>query len=144
MADLTAPRPYETKGPTVRIQGTAKASSTFYRGGLLVWDGGDLANPTNAAGKMPAGIFTGTGVDAIAGDTGLTTPASPLQTVDAENGLIWVPFSGAAKTDIGVVFYLADSATVTKTAGSKTIGVVCVGFKTGYVLLDFRNPVGLG
>jgi hypothetical protein len=139
---ITARRTYETKGPTIRIPGLPKASTTFYPGQLLVWDTGVLAPPTDAAAKIPAGVYPGTQVDAAAGERSYTSAASGNPEIDVERGLIWVPFSGAAQTDVGAKFYLADNGDVTKTAGNKTIYVLAVAFKTGHVLLDFNHPLG--
>jgi hypothetical protein len=140
MAALTASAIRDTvRGSTIRIAGRAAASLTFYRGAWLVIDGGDLALPTDAAGKVPVGYYTGHGVEP--GDESITTGASGLPTIEFEQGLIWAPFSGAAQSDVGLLFYLADSGTVTKTAGSKTIAVRAVGFRTGEVLLDFRHTI---
>lgn len=144
MADLTAKRTWKTKGPTRLLAGLPAASTTFYAGELLVANAsGLLEKPTDAATKIPMGIFTGEGVDAVNGDDFLTTPSSGQGKITVETGWIWCPFASAAQADVGDVFYLADSATVTKTAGSKTIGLRCLEFMAGYVLLDFDHPLGM-
>lgn len=136
---ITTSRQLETQGDVDRIPGVLAASTTFYSGQLVVIDGGFLANPTNAAGKLPLGILDRQSF--APGANSLTTPASGMPTGVVLRGRVWVPFTGAAQTDVGVLFYLADNGDVTKTAGSKTIAVYCVGFKAGHVLLDFNAPI---
>lgn len=144
MADLTARRTWSTKGPTLLLAGIPAASTTFYPGEYLVTNAsGLLEKPTDAATKVPMGVYTGSGVDAVNGDSSLTTASSGNGAITVERGPIWCPFASAAQADVGDVFYLADSGTVTKTAGNKTIGLLCLEFKTGYVLLDFAHPLGL-
>jgi hypothetical protein len=137
---LAARRIYETiAGSTIRLANRAGASLTFYRGAYLVIDGGDYKLPTDAASKIPAGVYTGLNSDPATG--ALVTGSSGMPQIEVERGLIWCPFGSAAQTDVGLLFYLADSEDVTKTAGSKTYALRCVGFKTGHVLLDFDNPI---
>jgi hypothetical protein len=137
---ITAAREYETMGPVVRVPGIAKASTTFYKGQLLAIDAGYFGPPTDAANKYPIGIYDGTGIDV--GAKSLVAPASGMPTIVAIQGKVWVPFTGAAQTDVGLLFFLADNGDVTKTAGNKTWKVPCVGFKTGHVLLDFTAVTG--
>jgi len=137
---ITTQRLFETVGPIVRLAGVAKASTTFVKGALVVIDGGYFGLPTDAANKYPVGIYDGTGCEP--GADSLVAPASGMPTIAAIQGKVWVPFTGAAQTDVGLLFYLADNGTVTKTAGSKTWSVPCVGFRTGEVLLDFTQVHG--
>lgn len=137
---ITAKRAYETMGPSIRLPGKLVGNATYYPGQLLVIDGGYFAAPTNAANKVPVGVFDGTGIDPSTGSLVVANGA----TADgvALGGIVRVPFSGAAQTDVGLLFYLADNGDVTKTAGSKTWAVMCVGFETGYVWLDFGSLHG--
>lgn len=138
---ITAERTFETVAPVVRLQGELTTNATYYKGQLVVWNNGRFANPTNAANLVPAGVLTGFGFDPTEGGTQVV-PNGPTPDAEVIRGKVWVPFSGAAQTDVGLIFYLADNGDVTKTAGNKTWGVLCVGFKTGYVLLDFDNLQG--
>jgi len=61
--------------------------------------------------------------------------------IEIERGWLWIPFSGAAQSDIGELFYLSDDEDVTQTAGSKAYALMCIGYKSGYVLLDFDNLI---
>lgn len=137
---ITAKRTYEIQGAVERLPGKLVGNATYYQGQLLVLDGGYLAAPTNAANKVPVGVYDGFGADP---ETGRLVVANGT-TADgvAVRGIIKVPFSGAAQTDVGLLFYLADNGDVTKTAGFKTWAVLCVGFETGHVWLDFGSLHG--
>jgi hypothetical protein len=136
---LSAAFHYETVGQTRRIAGKLKASTTFYKGAILCFDAnGFLAITGGAATDIPAGVFTGFGV--TPGSASITVGAAAVDG-EVEQGLVWVPFSGAAQTKVGELFYLTSDDTLTQTAGTNTFGLLCVGFKTGFVLVDFLNPV---
>jgi len=139
---ITAHREYETVGPVTRVEGVIKASAVFYKGALVVIDGGYFGVPTDAANKVPIGVYDGGGMDVDADPDKLTAPSTGMPTISVIQGKIWVPFSGAKQTDVGLLFFLSDNGTVTKTKGSKTWSVMCVGFKTDYVLLDFTSLHG--
>lgn len=138
---LAAPQEFiEFLGPTVRVPAMPKASETLYRGALVVYDAdGFLTEPSDAASLVPAGVYTGYRADP---ETGLfTAPSSGMEEVEVEKGLAWVPFTSAVQTDVGEIFYFGADDAVTKTAGSKTIGVRCHGVRIGEaVLLDLAHP----
>ena len=137
---LSARRTYQTMGPMTRVPGKAAASTTFYPGALLAFDAdGFLAIPGGAATDVPAGVYTGHGADISTGS--LVTGSGENPDIEVEKGLVWVPFSTAAQTNVGEFFYLADDETVTQTAGTNGYKVPCVAFKAGYVLIDFNNVV---
>jgi hypothetical protein len=137
---LSAGRTYETVGPMVRIQGQAASSDTYYKGALLAFNSdGYLAVPSDAANVVPAGVYTGHGVDA--GDDSLTVGSGENPTIEVERGLIWVAHSGAAQTDVGATFFVTDDDTVADSASSANWEVLCVGYKPGYLLLDFGHPM---
>lgn len=139
---ITAARIYETVGPVIRVPGKLDDDATFYKGQLLVWDSGLLSAPTNAANKVPAGVWTGHNLD-ISGDSYKTESGSKPDS-EVMQGLIWVPFTAAAEGDVGAVFYLVDNGDVSKTAGNKTWGVMCKSVDTvgKRVLLDFNHVYG--
>ncbi len=135
---LTDKRTYETMGPTVRVAGVFKASDTYYKGAILCIDAsGLLAVGAGAATDIPAGMYTGFGMSP--GDAGLVAGAGTALTGEVEKGKTWIPFSGAAQSDVGEMFYVAGDDTVTQTAGTNTVGMIAEAFKTGYVLLDFNS-----
>lgn len=138
---ITAQRTYETVGPVIRLSGLLADDATYYKGQLVVFDDGELASPTNAVNKVPAGVLGGYNFEPDSEGV-LTVAASASVTGEVVRGKVWVPFTGAEQSDVGLIFYLADNGDVTKTAGTKTWGVLCVGFKSGHVLLDFDNLQG--
>jgi len=137
MANLTASRKtLEWVGEVEEISPYFTASVTYYRGGLLVLTSGYATKPTDVAALPVAGIVTGVYQDGIRDDAyamGSTAMRGRLK-----RGKVWLPFSGAAQTDVGLPFYIADDQLITKTAGSKTLGFYALDFKTGYVLIDLR------
>lgn len=136
---ITAKRKWEIMGPSIQLPGKLAASLTAYQGQLVVINGGYFNSPSDAANLIPIGVLQSADgmVDGKIINANVTTTNAVV-----EKGLIWVPFSGAAITDIGLLFFLADNGTVTKTAGSKTWKVVCEGFKEGHVLLNFDKLLG--
>jgi len=140
MADLTAPRKYQFVGMPEETEPKLTASVTYYEGSILVLKPatGYAAKPTDTANEEVAGIVTG------AYENGVRDDAYAMGTTQLRCRLIkgktWVPVSGAAQTDVGVIHYVADDSTMTKTAGSKTVGYRALDFKTGYLLFNFAMP----
>ena len=134
---LTAKRQLEQMGQSLRISGKFKKSDTYYKGAILCYNiNGLLAVGAGAATDIPAGIYTGYGT--TPGDDGLVVGAGGTTSkCEVDRGCFWIPFSGAAQADVGLMFYVADDDTVTKTVGTNTVGMIALAFKTGYVLLDF-------
>jgi len=137
---LSAGTTYETVGPMVRVSGAAKASDTYYKGAMLSFDAdGYLAVPSDAANVVPAGVYTGHGIDP--GDEGLEVGAGENPTIEVERGLVWIAHTGAAQTDVGATFFLTDDDTLADSASSANWEVLCVGYKSGYLLIDFAHPM---
>lgn len=133
---LTAAVKRTVVGDSQIVNIASAGNDTYYEGALLIIDANGYANvPADAATSIPIGVYTGRQGQALAVASG------SHDELEIERGLVWVPFSGAAQSDVGEVFYLSDDATLTQTAGSKKYCLMCVGFKTGYVLLDFRNLI---
>lgn len=134
---LSAARKLEFHGEQDEISPFFAASDTYYEGAFLCFDAsGFAAVPTDAAALFPAGIVTGEYADGTrdyAYAMGSTAVRGKLK-----RGKVWLPFSGAAQSDVGEIFYIADDGTLTQTAGSKTVGLVALDFKTGYLLFDIR------
>jgi hypothetical protein len=136
---LAAKRVIEFQGPVVEKSGLAGQSITLYKGAIVVYSAGYLELPTDAAAKQVAGIYNG--LSDAGRDDALVIGAGAHPRVEIESGWAWLPFSGAAQTDVGVLFYVADDTTVTKTAGSKTIMYRAEDFKAGYLLFNLLCPV---
>jgi hypothetical protein len=138
---ITAQRLFDTVGDPQILAGKAAAEKTHVKGALCVIDGGYISLPTDAANKVPAGVLIN--VDGMGpGDETITPGSASTPDCAVARGRIWVPFTGAAQTDVGLLFYLFDNGTVTKTAGSKTWSLMCVGVKNDCVLLDFNSLHG--
>lgn len=137
MAALTADRLYKTKGPTTIIDEKCAGNDTYYQGAFLVYDtDGYLNVPSDAAGLLPAGVYTGRQGKSLAVASGSHT------TLEVEKGLVFCPFTSAVQSDAGERFYLADDGTVTQTAGSKTVGILCVKVEVGVgVWLDLNDYI---
>ncbi len=138
MSTLTAPRTLEFVGAQDEISPKLAASDTYYKGMLLCTISGYAADPTDTAALFIAGIVTGDFEGGVRDDA-YVVAAATYPRARLLRGKVWLPFSGAAQTDVGLVFYVADSGTLTKTAGSKTVGLVALDFKAGYLLFDLRQ-----
>lgn len=138
MAALTAARQLEFVGAQEEISPKVAASDVYYKGALLVFDAdGYAAAPSDTAALFPAGIVTGIYDDGDRSDA-KSVGSSDHPRARLLRGKVWLPFSGAAQADVGEIFYIADDGTLTQTAGSKTVGLVALDFKTGYLLFDLR------
>jgi len=141
MANLTAKRSLEWVGEVDILSPRAAASTTFYKGGLLTFNSSGFADkPTDAASQYIAGIVSGQFEGGIRDDA-YATASGETPRIRLSRGLVWLPFSGAAQTNVGEVFYIADDQTLTQTAGSKTVKLIALDFKAGFLLFDIRNAL---
>ena len=133
---LTANRNLSVKGLSFIFGGKMEESITIYRNSFLIANANGYADkPSDAANLMPLGLHTGTKGNIM------TTGAGEHHEIEIQRIPTWCPFTGAAQGDVGDLFYLADDEDVTKTAESKTWALPCLDWKSGYVLLDFSNPI---
>lgn len=138
---LSAKRILEHEGPGEYIEPKCAGNDTYYHGAILAFDSnGYVAPPTDAAAIYGAGIYDGKAEDGV-DDYAYAVASGSHPRLRIRRGKTWIPFSGAVQSDCGELVYLADDETVTQTAGSKTIAYTVLDFKTGYVLIDFRNPI---
>jgi len=136
---LTAKISREYKGDQDELDLLFADSDIYYAGGIYIVDAdGKAAVPSDTASLIPMGIFTGVS-DAGDRTDALTIAASNTVKGSFKRGLVWLPFSGAAQADVGEYFYISADDTLTQTAGSKTVSITALGFKTGYLLFDLRN-----
>jgi hypothetical protein len=136
---LTADRKLTYKGDQDEIDLLFADSDIYYAGGLYIVDAdGKAAVPSDTASLIPMGIFTGITDDGDRVDA-KTIGASNTVKGTFKRGLVWLPFTGAAQSDVGEYFYISADDTLTQTAGSKTVALTAIGFKTGYLLFDLRN-----
>ncbi len=133
---LTAKRKIDSVG-TVNVLALATAGNdTYYEGALIAVDADGYANvPSDAATAIPVGVYSGRQGGAFEVDDG------DHDEIEIERGLLWIPFAEAEQSDVGELFYMSDDEDVTQTAGSKAYAVMCVGYKSGYVLLDFSHII---
>jgi hypothetical protein len=133
---LTAAIDREFVGVQDIISPIVAASDIYYKGAILIYDAnGYAAVPTDTASLYPAGIVTGVYEGGVKDDA---YSAATAVRAELKRGKVWIPFSGAAQSDVGELFYISDDATLTQTAGSKSIAIVALDFKTGYLLFDLR------
>lgn len=135
---LTADRKLTFKGDQDAVDLLFADSDIYYAGGLYIVDAdGKAAVPSDTADLIPIGIFTGVS-DAGDRTDALTIGASNTVKGEFKRGKVWLPFSGAAQSDVGEIFYISADDTLTQAAGSKTVGLRAIGFKTGHLLFDLR------
>lgn len=131
---LTADRNLETVGPVEVLGIEAGAADTLYKGGLVnIGTDGYIKVAADVANEVCVGVMKKQHV----------ADGSTHDQIEIIASKVWIPHTGAAQTDVGALFYataddtLADSATNVKAAG------LCVGWKSGYVLIDFtRKTLG--
>lgn len=140
---LSAKTVLEFEGATEKASGLVVGNDTYYRGALLVLDGADgyVKVPSDAAALECAGVYNGKNEAGVDYEYAVASGSHPR--IELDVGKVWVPFSGAALTDVGDIAYIADDSTLTKTAGSKTIGYRVKDYKSGYLLIDLRQPIKL-
>lgn len=130
---LSAATYLEFKGEQDEVDLLFADSDIYYAGGLYVVDAnGKAAVPSDTADLIPIGIFTGECDDGTRVDA-KTIGASNTIKGKFKRGKVWLAFSGAAQSDVGEIFYISADDTLTQTAGSKTVGLRAIGFKTGYL-----------
>ena len=119
-------------------------SDIYYAGGIVCNSSGKAANIAAVAeSQFALGILTGEYDD---GDRVEAKTIGSSNTIRAKvkRGKVWLPHGSAAITDVGGLFTpdtdnsLAD---VPSTANKRYYGYIALNFKTGYVLVDLRNPI---
>jgi hypothetical protein len=125
---LTADQEYESVGPTYVLAILAGAADTLYKGAIVqLEDDGYVEVPDDGAGSVNLGICKKQVVAA----------GSHTETVEVEMGKFWLAHSGAAQTDVGTLVYATADDTLAHSGTASALGL-CVGFKTGYLLVDTR------
>jgi len=126
---LSADRRLETVGPDESIAIVSGAADELYQGALVnIGTDGLLKVAADVTAEVCIGVMK----------KGITADGGTL-VGEVHGGKVWVPHTGAAVTDVGALFWataddtLADSASNVKAAG------LCIGFKSGYLLIDFRR-----
>jgi hypothetical protein len=128
---LSADRLYSVQGASEILHVKLMAAVAYYKGGIVQFDA------TTGLAKKPADVAAEFGIGVL--KRGYASNAA-VQDGEVEIGKIWIPFSGAAQTDVGDPVYPTDDGTITKTA--LTNGGPCgvaIDYKAGYLLVDFRR-----
>ena len=126
---LSADRNYETVGPTVILEIEAGAADTLYKGALVnIGTDGYLKVAADVANEVPIGVVKKQHV----------ADGSSHDKVAVETGKIWIAHTGAAQTDVGALFYATADDTLADTATNVGPAGLCVGWKSGYLLIDFN------
>lgn len=135
---LTAKRLITYEGYQDELDNLLADSDIYYAGGLYIVDAdGKAAIPSDTADLIPQGILTGKYDDGDSVDDKTIGASNTIKGI-FKKGNVWLPFSGAAQSDVGEIFYISADDTLTQTAGSKTVGIRATGFKTGYLRFDLR------
>lgn len=126
---LTADVEYESKGVLEQNSYEAGAADTLYKGAIVnVGTDGYLKVAADVANEYPAGVMKEQHV----------SDGSAHESVVVEYGRIWLAHTGAAQTDVGALFYATADDTLADSASNVGPLGLCVGFKTGYLLIDTR------
>jgi hypothetical protein len=128
---LAADLEVESVGPTEMLAILAGAVDILYKGAILMIEtDGYIEVPTGAALTVNLGICKKR-VNAL---------GSHAEWVEVEMGRFWLAHAGAAQTDVGTLVWCTADDTLAHVAQNVTdvaLGL-CVGFKTGYLLVDTR------
>jgi hypothetical protein len=126
---LTEDLEYETVGRTEVLEGIAGAADTLYKGAIvMLGTDGLIAVANDGAGTVPIGVMKKQHI--------ITSATAGVEKVEIEMGKIWFAHIGAAQADVGELFYPTDDATIAHASATGANLGLCIGFKTGYVLLD--------
>jgi hypothetical protein len=128
---LSADRLLQTQGPVESYRLKLTASTTFYKGGLVQLEEatGYLIKAADNAGEFAIGWLK----------EGRVTDASDNPDVEVNTGKVWLAFGSAAITDVGDYVYATADDTIAKSSTNCGPIGLCVGFKTGYLLVDTRR-----
>ena len=129
---LAADREYETVEPMEQNVYKGGVLDTLYKGSLLMQNASGYAivaaDGAQASLTFPIGICT----------KQVSVAGAFAEDVVVENGRMWLQHTSAARTDVGDIFYATDDNDIAEsTSGIDPLGL-CVGFKTGYLLIDTR------
>jgi len=112
------------------------AADVLYMGALLNWDtAGFVKVAADVASESFAGIAAEQKTSTGAGlETGGIRVMRKLK--------VWLAHSGAAQTDVGAYFHASADDTLSDGEGTNIKeGFKCIGFKTGYLLIDFADKI---
>jgi hypothetical protein len=139
--ELSAARLLEFVGGQEELKIKLTASLTYYKGAMIVLKPttGYGALPTDTAAEEAVGVLTGFYENGVRDDA--YAPGAVNVDAIVKRGKVWLAVSGCAQTDVGKIYYPSDDNTMTTTAGTKTVGLRALAFKTGFLLFDLRNSI---
>ena len=132
-------------GQQDEISGVFTDSDSYFAGGILSFVSGKLKNAVTAQIQQIAGIFTGECDDGDRTDEKVIGASNAIKGI-VKRGKVWLPHSGAAQSDVGLLFVAsADDAMVDApaTAATTYYAYEAIDFKTGYLLFDLRNVISV-
>jgi len=121
----------EVVGHPEVIKGTCGSADTIYKGSIVCFAPSGYVNVyTRITDWVPVGVAK----------KQTTVAGSNAETIEIITGKIWIAHSSAAQTNVGMLAYGVDdnAITVSSTVGLTPCGRV-IGYKSGYVLIDFRD-----
>jgi len=121
-------------------------SDTYYPGAILAAVSGKAAVAATAEIQQILGIFTGETSDGDRSDAKVIGTSNTIKAV-LKRGKVWLPHTGAAQTDVGLMFVnSSDDAMVDapSTAATTYYAYECIGYDSSLGLLfDLRNLVSV-
>lgn len=121
-------------------------TDTYYAGGLIAAVSGKGDIPADVAENQPIlGVLTGEYSDGERTDAKVIGSSNTIRAT-LKRGKVWLPHTGAAITDVGLLFTVKDDNemdAVPTTANRRYVGYFALDFKTGELLFDLRNPVSV-
>lgn len=131
---LIADKNLEMMFPNVGYVIPAKSENVdvYYKGALVNFDAdGYIAVAADTANHKFAGIVK----EQVTVGSGETKDIEVIR-----DTLAWIAHSGAAQADVGAFFHASADDALSDGAGSSvTPSGLCVGLKTGYLLIDFSK-----
>lgn len=127
---LSADRNIATVGPAVILHLNGGDVDILYKGAIVMINSdGYVEVAANEASAVAVGV--------VKEQVSVT---AAHEDVEVETGMLWIPHTGAAQTDVGTLAYGTGDDAIDHAAGNNPapLGLV-VGFKTGYLLVDTRT-----
>ena len=121
-------------------------SDTYYPGAILAAVSGKAAVAVTAEIQQVLGIFTGETDDGDRSDGKVIGASNTVKAV-LKRGKVWLPHTGAAQTDVGLIFVNSsddEMVPAPATAATTYYGYECIGYDSSLGLLfDLRNVISV-
>jgi hypothetical protein len=125
---LTKDYEYEIKGSLTIQDFVIGAADVLYKGAIVnIGTDGKLKVAADVADERPAGLMK----EQVDYDGSTTKRGEVI------NGRIWIPYAGAAQSDVGLKFFATADDTIATSAINVTEPLgICLDWKAGYLLID--------